>query len=154
MESIGKVYSRGSVDVPVLKGVSLAIDRGEMVALMGSSGSGKTTLVNLIGCLDRPTSGRYWLEGKEISLQSESERARLRSRKIGFVFQNFNLLPRMSALENVMTPLVYGAHGHSRKECRARRTSSSIGWGLPTGSITSHPGSPEVSNSEWPSLGR
>ena len=120
LESISKVYTRGTVEVPVLKGVSLAIDRGEMVALMGASGSGKTTLINLIGCLDRPTSGRYWLEGREVSLQSESERARLRSRKIGFVFQNFNLLPRMSALENVMTPLVYGSHALSQHECRAR----------------------------------
>jgi macrolide transport system ATP-binding/permease protein len=120
LESIGKVYTRGTVEVPVLKGVSLAIDCGEMVALMGASGSGKTTLINLIGCLDRPTSGRYWLEGRDVSLQSESERARLRSRKIGFVFQNFNLLPRMSALENVMTPLVYGSHALSQHECRAR----------------------------------
>ncbi len=121
LESIRKIYTRGTVEVPVLKGVSLAIDRGEMVALMGASGSGKTTLINLIGCLDRPTTGRYWLEGREVSLQSESERARLRSRKIGFVFQNFNLLPRMSALENVMTPLVYGSRALSQQECRARR---------------------------------
>ena len=107
LEDIYKTYSRGKVDVPVLKGASLAIGRGEMVALMGASGSGKTTLINLLGALDRPTAGRYRLEGDEVSLRSVEERARLRSRQIGFVFQSFNLLPRLSALENVLMPLGY-----------------------------------------------
>ena len=106
--------------VPVLRGVSLSIARREMVALMGASGSGKTTLINLLGFLDRPTSGRYWLDGQDVTRLGEAERAWLRSRQIGFVFQNFNLLPRMTALENVMMPLVYGSHDFSERECRAR----------------------------------
>src|SRR5919202_3443156 len=109
LEDIRKTYHLGEIDVPVLKGVSLTIDRGELVALMGVSGSGKTTLMNILGCLDRPTSGRYWLDGQEVSRLSADERALVRNRKIGFVFQNFNLLPRTSALDNVMMPLGYTA---------------------------------------------
>ncbi|WP_406694058.1 ABC transporter permease [Singulisphaera sp. Ch08] len=122
LENIRKTYSRGKVAVPVLKGLSLTIERGDMVALMGSSGSGKTTLVNLLGSLDQPTSGRYWLDGIEVSSLSEKERAQLRNEKIGFVFQNFNLLPRLTALENVMMPLAYSATGLSDRECRERAT--------------------------------
>jgi macrolide transport system ATP-binding/permease protein len=120
LEHIRKDYERGKVVVPVLKGVSLAVRRGEMVALMGASGSGKTTLINLLGALDRPTDGRYWLDGDEVSTLTEAQRALLRNEKIGFVFQNFNLLPRLSALENVMMPLAYAAHGLSDRECRDR----------------------------------
>jgi macrolide transport system ATP-binding/permease protein len=120
LEEIHKVYVRGTIEVPVLRGVSLAIARREMVALMGVSGAGKTTLVNLLGCLDRPTSGRHWLDGQDITGLGETERAWLRSREIGFVFQNFNLLPRMTALENVMMPTVYASHHFSEQECRAR----------------------------------
>jgi macrolide transport system ATP-binding/permease protein len=120
LEQIHKVYTRGVIDVPVLRGVSLAIERREMVALMGSSGSGKTTLINLLGFLDRPTSGRQWLDGQDVTQLPEEERAWLRGRQIGFVFQNFNLLARMTALENVMLPFVYGSHDCSRRECRAR----------------------------------
>ena len=108
LEDIHKTYRPGAVEVPVLRGVSLTIERGELVALMGASGSGKTTLMNVLGCLDRPTSGRYWFDGLEVSALSVVERARLRSRKIGFVFQSFNLLPRTSALENVLLPLECG----------------------------------------------
>src|SRR6266849_5712782 len=100
LDNITKTYHLGEVDVPVLKGITLSIDRGEMVALMGASGSGKTTLMNLLGCLDRPTAGRYWLDGEEISGLSADGRAMVRNRKIGFVFQSFNLLARTSALEN------------------------------------------------------
>jgi macrolide transport system ATP-binding/permease protein len=120
LEDIHKVYTRGALDVPVLRGVSLSIARREMVALMGVSGSGKTTLINLLGFLDRPTSGRQWLDHNDVTHLGEAERAWLRSREIGFVFQNFNLLPRMTALENVMMPSIYGSHGFAEHECRAR----------------------------------
>src|SRR5271157_3435229 len=120
LKDIYKTYYLGEVDVPVLKGVSLEIGKGEMVALMGASGSGKTTLMNLLGCLDRPTSGRYWLDGEEISELSPQQRADVRNRKIGFVFQSFNLLARTSALENVMMPMDYSHHNISEKEALAR----------------------------------
>jgi ABC-type lipoprotein export system ATPase subunit len=110
LKDICKTYYLGEVDVPVLKGVSMEIGAGEMVALMGASGSGKTTLMNLLGCLDRPTSGSYWLDGEEVSRLSPEQRADVRNRKVGFVFQSFNLLPRTSALENVIMPLDYGDH--------------------------------------------
>jgi len=120
LRSICKTYHLGEVDLPVLKGVSLNICSGELVALMGVSGSGKSTLMNIIGCLDRPTSGEYWLDSKEISEFTAVERARLRNRTIGFVFQSFNLLPRMSALENVMMPLTYTRESLSERQKRQR----------------------------------
>jgi ABC-type lipoprotein export system ATPase subunit len=120
LKDIRKTYRLGEIDLPVLKGVSLQIDRGEMVALMGTSGSGKTTLMNLLGCLDRPTSGEYWLDGEEISRLSGDQRAMVRNKKIGFVFQSFNLLARTSALDNVMMPLSYTAQHLSDREGRAR----------------------------------
>jgi ABC-type lipoprotein export system ATPase subunit len=120
LEDIHKTYFLGEVDVPVLKGVSLAIGRGELVSLMGVSGSGKTTLMNLLGCLDRPTSGRYWLDGERIDQMSADQRAMVRNRKIGFVFQTFHLLARTSALDNVMMPLSYTADELSEKEWRRR----------------------------------
>jgi ABC-type lipoprotein export system ATPase subunit len=120
LEDIHKTYHLGEVDVPVLKGVSLTIARGELAALMGVSGSGKTTLMNLLGCLDRPSSGRYWLDGQQIESLSADQRALVRNRKIGFVFQSFNLLPRTSALENVMMPLSYTAEQLSEREWRRR----------------------------------
>ena len=117
---IHKTYARGAICVPVLRGVSLSIRRREMVALMGASGSGKTTLINLLGFLDRPSSGRYLLDDHEVTRLGEAEAAWLRSKQIGFVFQSFNLLPRMTALENVMMPLTYGSHDFSESECRGR----------------------------------
>jgi macrolide transport system ATP-binding/permease protein len=120
LEGIHKIYRRGSMEVPVLNGVSLSIARGEMVALMGASGSGKTTLINLLGYLDRPTRGRHWIDGQDVTRLGEAERAALRSRQIGFVFQNFNLLPRLTALENVMMPFTYGSADLSDRQCRDR----------------------------------
>ena len=120
LQHICKTYHMGDIDVPVLKDVSLTVARGELVALMGASGSGKSTLMNILGCLDRPSSGQYWLEGKEMSRLSSDQRALARNRKIGFVFQNFSLLPRTSALENVAMPLAYTSAHLSARETRRR----------------------------------
>ena len=120
LKEIRKTYSLGELDVPVIKGISLTIDKGEYVALMGASGSGKSTLMNILGCLDRPTSGDYLLEDEEVGRASGDRRAMIRNRKIGFVFQSFNLLPRTTALENVIMPLSYTASDLSRRESRKR----------------------------------
>ncbi|MBR2373196.1 MAG: ABC transporter ATP-binding protein [Lentisphaeria bacterium] len=120
LKDITKTYFLEELDVPVLKGITLEIEKGDYVALMGASGSGKSTLMNILGCLDRPTSGDYLLEGEELGRASGDRRAMIRNHKIGFVFQSFNLLPRTSAIENVIMPLAYTAGGLSAKE-RYRR---------------------------------
>jgi len=118
LRDLHKTYRLGEIDLPVLQGVSLTVARGEFVALMGTSGSGKTTLMNILGCLDRPTSGQYWLEGQDVTALTPDERAQLRNQKLGFVFQTFNLLPRTTALENVIMPLSYNGVNLTDQEAR------------------------------------
>lgn len=115
LENITKTYRMGNVEVPALRGITLNIEQGEMVALIGASGSGKSTLMNIMGFLDQPTGGRYLLEGVDVSQLNDNKLAEMRNRKIGFVFQSYNLLPRTIALANVELPLIYGGGGQKRK---------------------------------------
>ena len=127
LEDVRKVYRTGKIDMPVLHGINLTIDDGEMVAIMGPSGSGKSTLMNILGCLDIPTSGRYLLDGTDVSRLSNNRLAKIRSHRIGFVFQSFNLVPRTNAIRNVELPLVYA--GVRARRNPARRALEQVGLG-------------------------
>jgi putative ABC transport system ATP-binding protein len=125
LENITKVYKAGQTEVPALRGISCRIESGEMVSIIGPSGSGKSTLMNIIGCLDKPTSGKYRLDGVEVDKLNDDQLAEIRNKKIGFVFQSFNLLSRTTALANVELPLIYG--GASNRRQRALQVLESVG---------------------------
>jgi putative ABC transport system ATP-binding protein len=127
MESITKTYRLGEMSVPILKGIELFIGEGEYVAIMGASGSGKSTLMNIIGCLDRPTSGHYILEGRNLTTFDDDELAYIRNQRIGFVFQQFNLLARATALDNVMLPMVYANVSKPQRRQRALQALQRVG---------------------------
>lgn len=129
IKNLNKTYIMGEEKVEALKDVSLHIERNEYVALMGPSGSGKSTLMNLLGCLDSPTRGQYWLNGVEVGAMDDSQLAEVRNRQIGFVFQTFNLLPRLSALENVALPLVYAGKKREERLTRAEEVLKAVGLG-------------------------
>ncbi|QSH41518.1 ABC transporter ATP-binding protein [Lentisphaerota bacterium ZTH] len=130
IKNLCKEYMLGDTPVKVLKGVSMEVRNGELVSLMGQSGSGKSTLMNILGCLDKPTSGEYLLDGEDVTSMNGDQMAIVRNHKLGFVFQNFNLLPRTSAIENVAMPLIYTAAHLSKHEARKRAKAMLIKFGL------------------------
>ena len=129
VKDLQKIYRMGDVEVPALRGINLTIERGEFVAVMGSSGSGKSTFMNIIGCLDRPTGGNYWLEGEEVAALSADAWAHIRNKRIGFVFQGFNLLSRTTALENVELPMMYNGFAGKERHRRAVEVLDLVGLG-------------------------
>ncbi|HHE71286.1 MAG TPA: ABC transporter ATP-binding protein [Chloroflexi bacterium] len=128
-EDLHKIYRLGQNEIHALRGISLSVRRGEIVAIMGPSGSGKSTLMNILGCLDQPTWGRYLLDGRDVSKMNDDELAAARNKQVGFVFQNFNLLARTTALENVMLPLVYGGIPTRERRRRAEQVLEAVGLG-------------------------
>jgi putative ABC transport system ATP-binding protein len=129
MRNIWKTYQMGSEELHALKGVSFEVEKGEYVAIIGPSGSGKSTLMNLIGCLDSPSKGEYWINGQEVAKMTDDELARIRNKEIGFVFQTFNLLSRATALHNVELPLIYAGIGTAERNEKARKTLESVELG-------------------------
>ncbi|MBU0519955.1 ABC transporter ATP-binding protein [bacterium] len=129
LRDVSKIYQVGKIEVPALKGISLTIRHGEYVAIMGPSGSGKSTIMNLIGCLDTPSSGDYFLNGDNVSEMTDDELAHIRNKQIGFVFQTFNLLPRANAFRNVELPLIYAGLGPGKRRERALETLTAVGLG-------------------------
>jgi putative ABC transport system ATP-binding protein len=129
MENIVKNYQLGEVEIPILKGIDLQIVEGEYVSIMGASGSGKSTLMNIIGCLDRPSNGAYYLENQNLTTLAKDDLAYIRNQRIGFVFQQFNLLPRSTALENVMLPMIYGGIPKAERKVRAEAALMMVGLG-------------------------
>ena len=129
IENLNKTYDTGAIQVHALRGINLTIHEGEYVAIMGQSGSGKSTLMNILGCLDRPTKGSYQLDGEEVATLDDARLAFTRNQKIGFVFQSFNLLPRLSALDNVILPMIYGNVYKNERKQRAQRMLEAVGLG-------------------------
>jgi putative ABC transport system ATP-binding protein len=129
LEGIRKVYQMGTQQVHALRGISVEIGAGEFVAIMGPSGSGKSTLMNLMGCLDQPTAGRYWLDGRDVARLSDDQLAQVRNKQVGFVFQQFNLLPRTPALKQVELPLTYAGVGRGERRRRAQAALEMVGLG-------------------------
>lgn len=127
LEGLTKIYNLGRVQVPALRDVNMTVERGEFVAVMGPSGSGKSTLMNILGCLDRPTAGRYFLDGQDVSSLDEKALAAIRNRKIGFVFQTFNLLPRQNLLRNAELPMIYAGVGREERRRRAMQALEKVG---------------------------
>ena len=127
VEGLERVYRLGPVSVPAVQGLNFAVPTGQMLAIMGPSGSGKSTLLNLLGCLDRPTAGRYFLAGEDVARKSSDELAEVRNHRIGFVFQSYNLLPQLTALENVELPLIYGGVGRAERRRRAEAALDAVG---------------------------
>lgn len=128
-KDITKIYHMGDIEVAALNGVSVQIARSEVISIMGPSGSGKSTLMNILGCLDRPTAGEYLLDGEAVSKMSDDQLSNIRNRKVGFVFQSFNLLPRQSALSNVVLPMRYAGHSNGKTHARAREALEAVGLG-------------------------